>query len=130
VIHKLTGNQIVTGDPCLSTDPYLFQKADDLVDDQERQQVEYSLALLEETHDFPCGFMLKVIGRAEEAFVERVVAAIRQCQQAEVDPPFRVRQTPNGRHVAVTLEPHVQSAEEVLALYQRIRTIRGVVMVM
>jgi hypothetical protein len=98
--------------------------------DPDPEQIEVSLRLLEETHDFPCPFMVKVIGRSERAFVERVVAAVRQCQQMAADPPFRIRQTPNGRHVAVTLEPHVESAEQVLAIYSRIREVVGVVMVM
>ncbi len=96
----------------------------------EYEQIEASLRLLEATHDFPCDFMVKVIGRTEDDFVARVVLVIRECQQSDQDPPFRVRQTPNGRHVAVTLHPHVESAAEVLAIYREIRDIRGVVLLM
>jgi putative lipoic acid-binding regulatory protein len=89
-----------------------------------------AIRLLEETHDFPCEFMFKVIGRAEESFVERVVEAIRVCQQSSEAPSYRLRETPNRRHVSVTLEPQVQSAQEVLLIYACIREIHGVVMVM
>jgi putative lipoic acid-binding regulatory protein len=89
-----------------------------------------SLRLLEATHSFPCEFMVKVIGLAEEGFASRVVARIRECQQLAVDPSFRTRVTPNGRHVSVTVEPEVQSAEEILEIYACVREIRGVVMVM
>ncbi len=89
-----------------------------------------SIQLLEATHSFPCNIMVKVIGRSEDGFLGRVVAALRMCQQLEEDPPYRSRETPNGLHVAVTFDPYVETAEEVLLIYDHIRTVRGVVMVM
>ena len=89
-----------------------------------------SIQLLEATHSFPCNIMVKVIGRSEDGFLGRVVAALRLCQQLEEDPSYRSRETPNGLHVAVTFEPYVETAEEVLVIYDHIRTVRGVVMVM
>lgn len=94
------------------------------------ERTRMSLELLEATHNFPCYFMVKVIGRSEDGFLARVIAAVRISLQADEDPSYRSRETPNGRHVAVTLEPYVQSAEEVLLIYDQIRQIRGVVMVM
>lgn len=85
-----------------------------------------SIELLESTHQFPGRFLLKVIGRAEDGFVARVVAAVREQMELESDPPFRVRGTSAGRHVAITLEPHFQSAWEVLAVYGRIGELAGV----
>lgn len=93
-------------------------------------QTEASRRLLDETHTFPCDFMVKVIGVAQEQFVQRVVLAVRRTQQLEQDPPFRYRHTPSGRHVAVTLEPRVNSAQEILAIYREIRRLDGVVMMM
>ena len=46
--------------------------------------------------------------------------------EGDVDPPYRIRETAAGRHVAVTVEPQVQNAWEVLAVYQRLGQIRGV----
>ncbi len=89
-----------------------------------------AVQLLENTHDFPCEFMVKVIGRTDGEFVARVVETVRLCQELDASPAFSTRETPNGRHVAVTLLPQVASAEEVLVLYQRIREIDGVVMLM
>jgi putative lipoic acid-binding regulatory protein len=74
--------------------------------------------------------MVKVIGVNSLEFVGRVVAAVRESLEQEVDPPFRTRHTPNGRHVAITLEPYVASAEQVLAIYARLRTIEGVILMM
>ena len=85
-----------------------------------------TVELLEETHDFPGPYMFKVIGRADERFIAMVVAAVRDELEGVIDPPYRVRETAAGRHVAVTVEPQVQNAWEVLAVYQRLGQIAGV----
>jgi putative lipoic acid-binding regulatory protein len=89
-----------------------------------------SIELLEATHQFPGSYTFKVIGRVENGFVARVVAAVRDELAHEVDPPFRVRETAGGRHVSVTVEPHVQSVHEVLAVYRRMRSVAGLVMLL
>jgi putative lipoic acid-binding regulatory protein len=86
-----------------------------------------SLELLEKNHTFPGPYVFKAIGRVEGGFVARIVAAVREELAESVDPPFRVRQTPGGRHVAITLEPVVQTAQQVLAVYRRIQGIAGLV---
>jgi len=87
-----------------------------------------AIDLLESTHTFPGVYVFKVIGRADRAFAARVVAAVREALGWETDPPFRVREAAGGRHVAVTLEPHLATAQEVLAVYRRLRTMTGLVM--
>jgi putative lipoic acid-binding regulatory protein len=87
-----------------------------------------AIELLESTHTFPGPYIFKVIGRSDRGFVARAVAAVRDELAREVDPPYRVRETAGGRHVAVTLEPHVQTAREVLAVYRRLRLMAGLVM--
>jgi putative lipoic acid-binding regulatory protein len=89
-----------------------------------------SIELLENTHRFPGPYMFKVIGRVENGFVARVVAAVREELAERVDPPFSVRETAGGRHVSVTLEPQVQTAQQVLAVYRRIRQMAGLVMLL
>ncbi len=89
-----------------------------------------AIELLENTHHFPCPYMFKVIGRAENGFVGRVVAAVREALDGPVDPPYHVRETAGGRHVAVTLEPTVQTVDQVLAVYRRIRNMSGLVMLL
>ena len=89
---------------------------------------ERSLELLNNTHDFPTQMMFKVIGVNEATFVARVVAAVRDETGAAIDPPFRTRQTVSGRHISVTLEPDIEDAQQVLDVYQRLRTLHGVVM--
>jgi putative lipoic acid-binding regulatory protein len=107
-----------------------YKDRGEIVDTQERPSVEHlpAVELLESTHDFPGPYTFKVIGRVENGFIARVVAAVRDELHGQADPPFSVRQTAGGKHVAVTLEPIVQTAEQVLALYRRLRRTVGLVM--
>jgi putative lipoic acid-binding regulatory protein len=57
------------------------------------------------------------------------VAAVRDELEAPIDPPFRVRETAGGRHVSVSMEVIVQTAEQVLAVYRRLGRLEGLVMV-
>jgi putative lipoic acid-binding regulatory protein len=85
-----------------------------------------SIELLESTHQFPGPYMFKVIGRDEDGFVARVVAAVRDELAAGSDPPYTVRTSAAGRHVAVTLEATVQTGAQVLAVYRRVRQLTGI----
>jgi uncharacterized protein len=89
-----------------------------------------SVDLLNSTHPFPCVFVFKVIGRVENGFAARVVAAVRDELTHAVDPPFKTRMTRDGRHVAVTLEPTVETAQQVIAVYRRMRSLTGLVMLL
>ncbi len=84
-----------------------------------------AIELLENNHEFPGPYVFKAIGLVENGFVARVVAAVRDELAQEVDPPFRVRQSTGGKHISVTLEPTVQSAQQVLAVYRCIRKQAG-----
>jgi putative lipoic acid-binding regulatory protein len=89
-----------------------------------------SVDLLNNTHPFPCVYVFKVIGRVDNGFAARVVAAVRDELAHAVDPPFKTRMTRDGRHVAVTLEPTVETAEQVIAVYRRMRSLTGLVMLL
>jgi putative lipoic acid-binding regulatory protein len=89
-----------------------------------------SIELLEDTHQFPGPYMFKVIGRVENGFAARVVAAIRDELEHPQDPPHRMRHASGGRHVSVTIVPTVQTAMQVLAVYRRVRKMAGLVMIM
>jgi uncharacterized protein len=93
-------------------------------------QKQNSLRILEGTHQFPCAVMIKIIGYADGYFLDDVLAAVRTCQAFAEAPSYRTRSTPSGKYLAVTMEPLFQSADEVLLLYERIRVVRGVVMVL
>lgn len=89
-----------------------------------------AIELLNAGHEFPGPYIFKVIGRTENGFVARAVAAVRDALSAAVDPPYSVRESAGGRHVSVTVEAQVQTAEDVLAVYRRVHKLAGLVMLL
>jgi putative lipoic acid-binding regulatory protein len=89
-----------------------------------------SRELLESVHQFPGKFVFKAVGRADGEFVAGIVASVRTALEQEFDPPFETRETPAGRHIAVTVVPWVESSDEVLLVYERIREVPGLVMLL
>lgn len=88
------------------------------------------LELLNRTHQFPCSYIFKAIGKVESGFAARVVAGVREELSQEIDPPHRLRHSGSGRHVSVTLEPRVETAEQVLAVYRRIASMAGLIVLL
>lgn len=86
--------------------------------------------LLESVHQFPGTFVFKAVGQSQDGFAASIVSAVRDELKQEFDPPFELRETPSGRHIAVTVMPWVETADEVLAVYSRIRDIPGLVMLL
>ncbi|MFO0967015.1 MAG: DUF493 domain-containing protein [Gemmataceae bacterium] len=81
--------------------------------------------LLEQSHTFPGPYTFKVIGKQDNGFLARILGAVREALQLDADPPFRVREAVGGRHIAITLVPHVETAQNVLAVYGRLQTMSG-----
>jgi putative lipoic acid-binding regulatory protein len=88
-----------------------------------------SVELLESTHIFPGDYMFKVIGENDHGLAARVMAAVRSEVPEDHEPAMSVRRTTSGRHMCVTIEPRVTDAQQVLAIYQRIYALDGLVMV-
>ena len=86
-----------------------------------------SVELLEATHQFPGSYKFKVIGHAQDEFVERVVACVRDALLLDADPPYGTRHTTGGSKVSVTLEPTVVDAAQVQAIYRRIGELPGLI---
>ena len=84
-----------------------------------------SVDLLESTHQFPGVYRIKAIGMASDDFENRVVAAAVAELAGPSELDYSVRTTPTGRHVALTLDITVQTAEQVRDIYARIRELEG-----
>ena len=87
-----------------------------------------TIDLLEKAHAFPCQYLFKIIGKADQGLLARVIAVVREELACETDPPFRVREAVGGRHQSITLEPVVQTANQVIAIYRRVGMLDGVIM--
>ena len=91
---------------------------------------EEALELLNQTHDFPQPVMIKAIGVNKDGFEARVAALVRDNLRLDQEPICRTRLAKSGRHLAVTVEPEFQSAEDVLRIYEALRQLDGLVMVL
>lgn len=83
------------------------------------------LELLQTTHQFPCRYVFKIIGRDEHDFDQRAVHAVREVLELAGAPETSTRRTANGRHVAVTIELELAAAEHVLQVYSRLQRLEG-----
>ena len=86
--------------------------------------------LLDEMHSFPGRFTFKAIGLSTDDFALRVVAAVRMTLNQDFDAPYELRETTGRRHVAVTVEPWVESSQQVIDVFAAIRDVEGLVMLM
>ena len=86
--------------------------------------------LLDEMHSFPGRFVFKAIGKADDDFASRIVAVVRVTLEQDFDAPHEIRTTTGGRHVAVTIEPWVESSLQVVDVFAAIRNVEGLVMLM
>jgi putative lipoic acid-binding regulatory protein len=84
-----------------------------------------SVELLESIHAFPGVYKIKAIGLADDDFESRVIEAVCSQLPARSDLDYSVRTTPGGRHVALTLDLTVQTAEQVRAIYAEIHEVKG-----
>ncbi len=91
---------------------------------------EQSLELLNQTHDFPTKMVFKVIGTNTDGFADRVILCVRETLDLDTAPQHQSRLTPGERHVSISLEPEVQNAEQVLDVYDRLKNVHGVVMLL
>ena len=89
-----------------------------------------SVEMLESGHTFPGPYAFKVIGVAEGNFTGRVVASVRDELGLDLDPPYTLRTTKTGKHIAITLEPECESPQKVLAIYSRLMGMDGIVMLL
>lgn len=87
-----------------------------------------SVELLEQHHDFPCLYMFKVIGFCHDDFVEEVRAAVEPVLGRLTEgEELRLRPSRGGRYLSVTLEKEVADAGQVLAVYQALKGLQGLV---
>jgi hypothetical protein len=88
------------------------------------------LELLEATHVFPGKYVFKAIGPNSDEFIDSVVAVVRTELQHDFDSPYQLTRSTHGRHVSVTIEPFVDTAEQILAIYARLRNVDGLALML
>ena len=76
--------------------------------------------------DFPTDYMFKVFGKADagETFrleVKRVINSTTSCP----DDAIRIRLSSGGKYLCVTALTHLTSRDQMLAIYEELNTIDG-----
>lgn len=89
-----------------------------------------SVELLESNHSFPGVYRIKAIGKSDGDFLGRVLIAVERHVAATSDVDHAVRETRGGRHVAVTLDVSVTTAEQVRAIYAEIGEVEGLTLLL
>ncbi|NBX92297.1 MAG: DUF493 domain-containing protein [Proteobacteria bacterium] len=88
------------------------------------------LELLKATHRFPGNYTFKVIGENENNLAARVVETAYMAAGPHSQPRHTVRETDSGKHIAVTLEVTVETAELVVRIYEQLVNLKGVILVL
>jgi putative lipoic acid-binding regulatory protein len=90
-----------------------------------------AIELLQANHVFPGDYTVSVIAVNDDAVAQAVVAAAQgPSGQASAPPAHEVRPSSQGKYVSHRLTVRCEDAEEVLALYARLRAVKGVITVL
>lgn len=74
--------------------------------------------------EFPCPFTFKVMGLADEALPDRVVAVLQQHIPGDYSPS--TKPSSKGTYVSVSISTTVNSKEQIELLYSELAAIEGV----
>ena len=86
-----------------------------------------AISLLKECHSFPCIYMFKVIGENTPAFYGAVLAEVSTELGGMIDQKANLasRLSSGGKFLSVTLRLEMESAEQVVRLYERLSKVKG-----
>ena len=88
------------------------------------------IELLKATHSFPGPYIFKVIAELDDTLVTRLVTSIRDELKWKEDPKYTLRETTQGKHVSVTFELVMRTAEEIHLVYERLLKEKGVLLLL
>ena len=88
------------------------------------------LELLEANHRFPGAYTFKVIGINENEFLKRILDEVKSVLKPDQAVRHSVREASGGKHSAITLEVTVETAHQIIHIYEKLVIIDGVVVVL
>jgi uncharacterized protein len=92
-----------------------------------------AIALLEANHEFPTEYSVSVIALNAEEIALRIATAVFEdavAAAARAEGDHERKPSAGGKYVSHRLKVRVESAEHVLALYARLRSIEGVMTIL
>ena len=79
---------------------------------------------------FPCDFLVKVMGKNTPAFNEAVVGVVKDAFPNITEQSFSNRLSKNGGYLSISISLYVSSKSDLDALYTQLSAIEGVKMVL
>lgn len=77
---------------------------------------------IEELVEFPCTYTFKVVGEAQEGFVDSLLERVAEVLGSKIAPDqHAVRESENGRYQSVTMHVFVVSGKQVYEIYDVIK---------
>ncbi len=86
--------------------------------EDKEKTIESFKSALNDNHEWPCYYTFKFIVPVDKT--EEVLGLF-------ADDPVSERPSKSGRYISYTMEMHVESADHVLSLYNRVSHIKGVI---
>lgn len=80
--------------------------------------------------DFPCAYPIKIMGLATEGFEGQVVAVVRKHAPGFTDENVSVRPSSNANYLAITIVIEATGMEQLTAMFEELKTIASVKMVL
>lgn len=78
--------------------------------------------------EFPCEFPIKAMGRAEEGFLERVVAIINRHVPHLCEHAVRITPSRNGNYISVTVLVMASSRSQLDDIYRDLTACESIIM--
>ena len=88
------------------------------------------IGLLKANHHFPGPYHLSLVTLNEQAVVVTVRALVEEGAPPIPDAHWELRQSSGGKYVSHRIRVHVDSAHEVIAIYERVWGTTGLVSIM
>ena len=97
-------------------------------EEDERREKARLLALLESQHSFPGPYTFKVIYRNKDDMSEHIRARIKEATGIKItDGQVAVRSSSAANFLSMTLDMDIQTAQEVLDVYDVLSTVEDIV---
>ncbi|MDX2020004.1 MAG: DUF493 domain-containing protein [Deltaproteobacteria bacterium] len=96
------------------------------MDDRKQKMIE----LLQANHHFPGPYHISLVTHNEEAVVMTVRALVEEGGAPIPDADWQLRQSSGGKYVSHRVRVYVDSAHDVVAIYERLWGVTGLVSVM
>lgn len=80
--------------------------------------------------EFPCDYPIKIIGRASENYDAHVIAIVNKHLNKPYEGKVQSRDSKEGNYLSLTLTLHIESEEQLQALFEDLKNDDEIMMVL